>query len=82
MIKLLYWGQQPLVPLLLLGPTFFLILLFVSTTLLTGMTRISLHMQWSLTDQSHGSFLTENSFFVTDQTPCPYVKIAGFQLTK
>jgi hypothetical protein len=48
------WGQ-PLVPLLLLGPPFFPIILFGSTTLLTGMTDISLHMQWPLTSQSHGS---------------------------
>jgi hypothetical protein len=37
----LFWGQRPLVPLLLLGPRFFLIILFGSTTLLTGMTGIS-----------------------------------------
>jgi hypothetical protein len=36
-----FLGQRPLVPLLLL--------LFGSTTLLTGMTGISLHMQWPLT---------------------------------
>jgi hypothetical protein len=52
------------VPLLLLGPPpFFLISLFVSTTLLTGMTSISLHMHWSLTSQSYGSFLEENNSF-------------------
>jgi hypothetical protein len=28
----------------------------VSTTLLTAMTGMSLHMQWPLTSQSHGSF--------------------------
>jgi hypothetical protein len=41
------WGgdQRPLLP-LLLGPPFYQILLFLSTTLLTGMTGISLHMQW------------------------------------
>jgi hypothetical protein len=32
----------------------FLIILFLATTLLTGMTDISLHMQWPLTSQSHG----------------------------
>jgi hypothetical protein len=37
---------------------------------LTGMTGNSLHMQWPLTSQSHGSFLKENNFF-TDQTPHP-----------
>jgi hypothetical protein len=30
-----FWGQRPLVPLLLLGPPFFLNILLVSTTLLT-----------------------------------------------
>jgi hypothetical protein len=32
----------------------------LSTTLLTGVTGSSLHMQWPLTLQSHGSFLKEN----------------------
>jgi hypothetical protein len=41
------------VPLLLLH--FFTIILFGSTTLLTGITGISLHMQWPLTSQLHGS---------------------------
>jgi hypothetical protein len=31
----------------------------LSTNLLTGMTGISLHMQWPLTSQSHGSFIKE-----------------------
>jgi hypothetical protein len=45
----------------------------LSTTLSTRMTGISLHMQWPLTSQLHGSFLKEkNWFFITDQTPCPY----------
>jgi hypothetical protein len=46
-----FWGggQQPLGPLLLLGPQFFPIILFGSTTLLTGVTGNSLHMQWPLT---------------------------------
>jgi hypothetical protein len=43
------WG------LLLLGPRFFPIILFGSTTLLTGMTAISLHMQWPLTSPLPGS---------------------------
>jgi hypothetical protein len=47
-------GQRPLVPLLLLAPPFFPIILFGSTTLLTGMTGNSLHMQWPLTSQLHG----------------------------
>jgi hypothetical protein len=49
-------GHQPLVPLILLGLPFFPIILFGSTTLLTGMTGISLHMQWPLTSKAHGSF--------------------------
>jgi hypothetical protein len=70
--KSFFTGQRPLVPLLLLGPPFFPIILLVSTTLLTGMTGISLHMQWPLTSRSHGSFLKENNcVFVTDQTPHP-----------
>jgi hypothetical protein len=44
----------PLVPLLLLGPPFYPNIVFVSTTLLTGMTGISLHMQRPLTSQSNG----------------------------
>jgi hypothetical protein len=48
-------GQRPLVPLLLLGPLFFPIILFGSTTLLTKMTGNSLHMQGPQTSQSHGS---------------------------
>jgi hypothetical protein len=44
----------------------------LSTTLVTGMTGISLHMQWPLTSQLHGSFLKENNlFFVMNQTPRP-----------
>jgi hypothetical protein len=46
----------------------------LSTTLLTGMTGISLHLQWSLASQPHGSFLKENDcFFVTDQTRRPII---------
>jgi hypothetical protein len=41
-------GQQPLVPLLLLSPPLFPIILFLSPTLSTGMTGISLHNQWPL----------------------------------
>jgi hypothetical protein len=54
-IKIGFLGQQPLVPLLLLGPPFFPIILFGSTTLLPRMTGDSLHMQWPLTSQSHGN---------------------------
>jgi hypothetical protein len=35
----------------------------MSTTLLTGMTGISFHMQWPLTSQSHGNFLRVHSYF-------------------
>jgi hypothetical protein len=59
-----FWGgQRPLVPLLLLGPPFFTIILFGSTTLLTGMTGISLHMQWPLTSQLHGSVSQREQLF-------------------
>jgi hypothetical protein len=50
-----FWGQQPLAPLLLLGPPFLLIILFGSTTLIAGMTGFSLHMQLLLISHSHGS---------------------------
>jgi hypothetical protein len=50
------------VPFLLLSPPFFPTILFLSTVL-TGMTSISLHVQWPLTFQSHGSFLKENICF-------------------
>jgi hypothetical protein len=41
------------------------------TILFTGMTGISLHMQWPLTSQLHGSVSQrEQLFFITDQTPC------------
>jgi hypothetical protein len=43
--------------------------------LLTGMTGISLHMQWPLTSQLHGSVSQREQlvvFFITDQTPRPY----------
>jgi hypothetical protein len=36
-------------------PSIFPIILFLSTTLATGMTGISLHMQWPMISQSHGS---------------------------
>jgi hypothetical protein len=51
------------VPLLLLGPPFFLIILFGSTTLLTGMTGISFYMQWPLTSQSHSSVSQREQLF-------------------
>jgi hypothetical protein len=53
--KLYFFGQRTLVPLLLLRPQFFPIILFGFTTLLTRMTGKSLHMQWPLTSQLHGS---------------------------
>jgi hypothetical protein len=40
-------------------PSIIPIILFLSTTLLTRMTGISLHMQWPLTSKSHGSFPKE-----------------------
>jgi hypothetical protein len=42
---------------------FFPIILFWSTTLLTGMTGISLHLQWPLTSQSHGSLSQRQQLF-------------------
>jgi hypothetical protein len=58
---------------LLLSPPFFPIILIGSTTLLTGMTGISLYMQWPLTSQSHGSvfFREQLRIKITDQTPRP-----------
>jgi hypothetical protein len=54
-------------------PSIFLIILFLSTTLLKGMTSISFHKQWPLTSQSRGSFLKENKWsFFMDQTPRPH----------
>jgi hypothetical protein len=38
------------------NPAFCPIIIFLSTTLLIEMTGISLHIQWLLTSQSHGSF--------------------------
>jgi hypothetical protein len=57
------FGQQPFVPLLLLGPPFFLIILFDSTTLSTGMPGISLHMQWPLKKPRVFGLLTLNPLF-------------------
>jgi hypothetical protein len=54
-----FFGQQPLVP-LLYGPPFFPIIIFGSTTLLTGMTGISLHL-WLLSHMSVS--LKENNCF-------------------
>jgi hypothetical protein len=49
---------------------FFQLFFFWSTTLLNGMTGISLLMQWPLTSQLHGSVSQrEQLFFFTDQTP-------------
>jgi hypothetical protein len=44
-------------------PSIFLMILFLSTTLSTEMTGISLHMQWLLTSQSHGSFSQREQLF-------------------
>jgi hypothetical protein len=70
---LFFFGQRPLVPLLLLSPPFFPNYYFLVHHPATGMISISLHMQWPLTSQLHGSFLKENNcfFFITDQTPRP-----------
>jgi hypothetical protein len=38
-------------------------ILFGSTTLFTGLAGISLHMQWPLTSQSHGSFSQREQLF-------------------
>jgi hypothetical protein len=42
-----------------LWPSIFRIILYLSTTLLTGITSISLHMQWPLTSQSHGNLMID-----------------------
>jgi hypothetical protein len=42
---------------------FFQLFFFGSTTLLTGMTSISLHMQWPLTSQLHGSVSPRQQLF-------------------
>jgi hypothetical protein len=55
-----FFGQRPLVPLLLFGPPFFPIILFGSTTLLTGMTGNPLLMRWPLTSQSVENQVEEN----------------------
>jgi hypothetical protein len=43
---------------------FFQILFTCPPHLATGMIGISLHIQWPLTSQSHGSILKENNWFV------------------
>jgi hypothetical protein len=58
-----FFGQQPLVPFPPPQSSIFSIIPFLSATLLTKMTGSSLHMQWPLTSQSHGSFLKENNCF-------------------
>jgi hypothetical protein len=47
--------------------------------LLTRMTGISLHMQWPLTSQLHGSVPQREQFFVTDQAPSPDHLIVCFR---
>jgi hypothetical protein len=56
-IKVRFMINVIFVPLLLLGPPIFPINLFLSATLLTVMTGISLHMQWPLISQSHSLLL-------------------------
>jgi hypothetical protein len=60
-----FWaGQRPIVPfLLLIGPPFFPIIVFMPTALLTGMAGISLHLQWPLTALSYGSFSQREQLF-------------------
>jgi hypothetical protein len=48
--------QRPFMPFLILGPPFFPIIIFLSTTLLTGMTGISLHVLWPITSQNRRQF--------------------------
>jgi hypothetical protein len=50
--------------------SFFPLFFFLSTTLSTRMTGISLHMQWSLTSQSHGIFSlrVSNLWWFTSQS--------------
>jgi hypothetical protein len=50
-----FWVSDPLCLSYSSALRFFRLFLFGSTTLLTGMTGISLHMQWPLTSQLHGS---------------------------
>jgi hypothetical protein len=45
-----------------LWPSIFSNVLFLSTTLSTGMISISLQMQLPLTSQSHGSILKDNDW--------------------
>jgi hypothetical protein len=58
----------------------FLIILFGSTTLSTSMTGISLHMQWPLTSQLHGSVSEREQLFFcygsnsTSTTPQIFLK--------
>jgi hypothetical protein len=55
----IFGGQRPLVPLLQHGPPFYPIILFVSTTILTG---VSLYIRWPLTSQVHGGY--HHNFFL------------------
>jgi hypothetical protein len=50
--KITLFSGSNLVPLLLLGQTFFHNYSFLSTAMSAGMTIISLHMQWPLISQS------------------------------
>jgi hypothetical protein len=64
-------GQRPLVPLLLLGLPFFSDYSFWSTTLLTGMTGNSLHMQWPLTSQltAYKTHVTKANYKISKTEP-------------
>jgi hypothetical protein len=50
----------------------------LSTALSTWMTGISLHMQWPLTSQLHGSILKENNFFCYGSSSTP-IKLHAHQ---
>jgi hypothetical protein len=70
--KCFFFGQRPLVPLTTVH--FFPIILFGSTTLLTRMTGSSLHVQWPLTSQLHGSVSQREQLFFcygSNSTPFP-----------
>jgi hypothetical protein len=60
---LMFFGGQHHLVHLPLSPPFFLIILFRVHHLVTRMTGISLHMQWPLTSQWHGSFSQREQFF-------------------
>jgi hypothetical protein len=50
-------------------------MLFGHTTLITGMTGISLHMQWALTSQLHGSVSQTEQLFSDNIVICVMQRI-------